>query len=169
MSDLFLAQDLMTSPVKALPYDTPVGEAAKLLNRWKVTGAPVLDLEGRPLGVFTLKDLARYVQNELTKLPAIDPGVERELETRGHVPEGEEFRGFEQTPVTEFMTLGVATVFPESTFEEVARTMGSLGIHRVFVMTEAGTLVGVITTMDVLKWIDRGFLSRKAARKREAV
>lgn len=171
MTGLVLAKDLMTSPVKSLAFDTGVGDAAGLLNRWKVSGAPVLDAEGRPLGVFTLRDLARYVQDRLAEFPALHPGRGRELETRGEVPEGEAFPSeeFRRTPVTEFMTLGIAGVFPESTFEEVARSMCSLGIHRVFVTTEEGRLVGVITTLDVLKWIDRGFRARKAARRKQAV
>lgn len=161
MSEALLAKDLMTSPVKTLAHDTSVVEAAKLLLRWKISGAPVVDASGRLLGVFTLRDLARYVQGRLVELPVVDRRRERILETREPVPPDYHFEGFEQSTVADLMTLGVASVFPESTFEEVARSMCSLGIHRVFVLTEAGKLEGVITTMDVLRWIDRGFLARK--------
>jgi CBS domain-containing protein len=68
--------------------------------------------------------------------------------------------------VKEFMTRGLFTVFPEATIEEVIRTMTSFKIHRVFVIDEKeGTLEGVITTMDVLRWLE-GRKSRRRNNKR---
>ena len=59
------------------------------------------------------------------------------------------------------MTPGLFTVFPEATLDEVVRTMASQKIHRVFVISEKGDLEGVITTMDVLNWVDRKFAVQK--------
>jgi CBS domain-containing protein len=149
MSKTIRARDLMNRPVCQLQAQTPVRDAAAFLLRHGISGAPVLDERGQWVGVFTQNDLARYVQNRL------GPGTsERTLEGREIVvnlftlpPEK-----FGETPVREFMTPGMYTVFPEATMDEVIHTMTSFKIHRVFVIDEKdGALLGVITSMDLLR------------------
>ena len=155
-----LAQDLMSRPVYQLTSWTPLGDAAAFLLRHEISGAPVLDEHGKWIGVFTQNDLARAVQSRL-----IEPEVRRTLETREPVVDvfalpPEELR---RTPVRSFMTVGLFTVFPDATVEEVVGTMTKFHIHRVFVIDEEkGTLLGVITTMDVL----RGMKPARAGHKR---
>ena len=150
---LTLASDLMSRPVRQLTSWTPVGEAAAFLLRHGISGAPVIDEHGKWIGVFTQNDLARAVQSRL-----ILPEVQRTLETREPAVDlfalpPEEIR---RTPIRAFMTLGLFTVFPEATVEEVAATMTNFHIHRVFVIDEdRGSLLGVITTMDVLRGMKR--------------
>ncbi len=144
-----LARDLMSRPVFQLTSWTPIAEAAAFLLRHGISGAPVIDEHGKWIGVFTQNDLSRAVQGRL-----IPPEVQRTLETREPVLDlfampPEELR---RTPVRKFMTLGLYTVFPDATVDEVVRTMTRFHIHRVFVIDEAkGNLLGVITTMDVLR------------------
>jgi len=153
MRNIALARDLMSRPVRQVTAETPVRDAAAFLLRHGISGAPVIDQHGQWAGVFTLNDLARCVQRRMSP-----PGPERTLETREAVidllalPREELGR----TPVRRFMTRGLFTVFPAATVEEVVRTMTSFKIHRVFVIDEKeGTLLGVITTMDVLRWMDQ--------------
>lgn len=149
-----VARDLMSRPVRQLTAWTPVGEAAAFLLRQGISGAPVIDEHGKWIGVFTQNDLARAVETRLMPFPA----VERSLETREPLADvlarpSEELR---KTPVREFMTRGLFTVFPEATMEEVIHTMTHFRVHRVFVIDEIdGALLGVITTMDVIRWLER--------------
>jgi len=155
--ELILARDVMTRPVRRLTVEALVPDAAAFFLRHGISGAPVTGSQGRPVGVFTLSDLARAVQRRLLKHAAPD----RTLEAREPVPEGLSLEGFEKTTVGELMTPGLYTVFPEATLDEVVRTMASQRIHRVFVISEKGDLDGVITTMDVLNWVDRRFASQR--------
>jgi tRNA nucleotidyltransferase (CCA-adding enzyme) len=167
MSKNVLARELMSRPVRQLTAQTPVRDAAAFLLRHGISGAPVLDEHGRWIGVFTQNDLARSVQVRI-----VPPRLRRTLESREPVVDllalpAEELG---RTPVKEFMTRGLFTVFPEATIEEVIRTMTSFKIHRVFVIDEKeGTIEGVITTMDVLRWLEgrksrRGNNNRKTQR-----
>lgn len=158
------ARELMVRPVRKLISDATVRDAADFLLRWGISGAPVVDAHGRWVGVFTLNDIARHVQNRLVELPVIDPKQERTLETREEIPEGFHFEGFEDTRVGDLMTPGLYSVFPDATLEEVVRTMTGQKIHRVFVITEGGEIEGVITSMDVLKWMERRYRDWNAAR-----
>jgi len=152
MNKIIRAEDLMSRPVCRLMCWTPLRDAAAFLLRHGISGAPVLDEHGNWIGVFTQNDLARCVQDRLA--PA---GSERTLEARETAanlfslpPEK-----FGETPVREFMTAGMYTVFPEATMEEVIHTMTSFKIHRVFVIDEKdGSLEGVITSMDILRRMD---------------
>jgi CBS domain-containing protein len=47
------AADLMTAPVMTIPEKTPLREAARLLLRANISGAPVVDATGRCLGVLS--------------------------------------------------------------------------------------------------------------------
>ena len=163
-----IAKDLMSRPVRRLTTSASARDAAEFLLRWGISGAPVEDEHGRWVGVFSLSDLARHVQDRLVKLPTVDPKRERTLETREEIPSGFGFEGFEDTRVGDLMTGGLYSVFPEATLEEVVRAMSAQKIHRLFVITDKGTIEGVITTMDVLKWMDGQFRERRAARHARA-
>ena len=57
------ASDLMTAPVVTLPPDLPLREAARLLDQEQISGAPVVDAEGRCVGVET-DDGERHLAGE---------------------------------------------------------------------------------------------------------
>jgi CBS domain-containing protein len=153
MNKSLVARDVMSHPVCQLQSLTPVRDAAAFLLRHGISGAPVLDEHGHWAGVFTQNDLARYVQNRI-----IPSAQARSLESREQVPDPFTLPSdeFGRTPVKEVMTPGMFTVFPEATLAEVIHAMTSFKIHRVFVISEReGELVGVITTMDILRRLDR--------------
>jgi predicted transcriptional regulator len=164
-----LAKELMTRPVRRLTTTASVRDAAAFMLRWGISGAPVEDEHGRWVGVFSLSDLAKHVQDRLVKLPTIDPKEERTLETREEIPSGFGFEGFEDTRVGDLMTGGLFSVFPEATLEEVVRALTTQKIHRLFVISDKGKLLGVITTMDVLKWMEKRYRERRRASPARAV
>ena len=137
--------------MRRLTTEANVRDAAEFLLRWGISGAPVEDAHGRWVGVFTLNDLARHVQDRLVKLPTVDPKAERSLETREEIPPGFGFEGFEDTRVGDLMTGGLYSVFPEATLEEVVRAMADRRIHRLFVINEKGGLEGHKKGSDVHK------------------
>jgi len=147
-----LARDLMRHPVRQLTAWSTVRDAAAFLLRQGISGAPVVDEHGQWVGVFTQNDLARFLQNRIVPRHA-----ERTLESREAVADLSALFSDQigNTPVREFMTAGLYTVFPEATLDEVVHTMTTFKVHRVFVIgEEGGELLGIITTMDILRWMD---------------
>ncbi len=147
--ETLLARDLMTRPVKRLTASTPLRDAAAFFVRHGISGAPVVDARGRWLGVFTQRDLARHVQERMV----VTRG-ERTLESREPAlgETGDPAPDFGRTPVRALMTRGLYTVFPDATLGEVMRALVSFSVHRIFVIDEKdGELLGVITTLDVLR------------------
>jgi len=54
-----LIRSLMTSPAVTVSGDTPVGDAMRLLDAHRITALPVVDRDGRLLGVVSEADLLR--------------------------------------------------------------------------------------------------------------
>src|SRR5271166_3903953 len=54
------AADLMVSPVVTIPQGTSLREAARLLHQSDISGAPVVDPQGRCLGVLSSSDFVTW-------------------------------------------------------------------------------------------------------------
>jgi len=142
----------MVRPVRRLTSRTPVGEAAAFLASHAISGAPVEDDHGRWIGVFSISDLSRAVASRLCSPPA-----ERSLEVREPVSPNAplSLETLASLQVVDLMTPGMVTVFPDSSVDEVLRSLLNFKVHRVFVIdAESGTLEGVITTRDLLRWLE---------------
>ena len=165
------AWQLMSRPVRRLSMNARVGDAAEFLRRWGISGAPVLDVHGRPVGVFSLKDLAAHLGNRMLDLPMVDPSAERVRQTGESIPEGEEFHieRIDDARVSDLMTPTILCVDPDAPLLEAVRIMQMNAIHRVFVRRGDGPLEGVITTMDILRWVGGETGSAKLIESRQKV
>ncbi len=156
MVKTLLARDLMTRPVKRVWADTPIREAASFLRRHRITGVLVVDDRGRPIGVFTLTDLAEHVRRRLLLPPAVPAREARAKATGEGIPlrRGWQVEALDEATVSEVMSPRIVLVKPTATAPQLARLMADRGHHRVFV-EEGGEAAGVVTSMDVLRWIGR--------------
>ena len=169
MTDEVRVRDLMSRPVRKLTMNARVRDAADFLRRWGISGAPVVDLHGRPVGVCSLNDLAGHLAGSLLDLPTVDPEKERVRSTGESLPEngGFHFEGIDDTRVCDLMTPSILCVDPDAPFREAVRVMQKHSIHRVFARRGDGPLEGVITTMDVLRWVGGEPLPAKRADVRQ--
>ena len=122
------AKDVLTPNVVRVTADMEVGAVAQLFGNEAITGAPVVDGEGRVVGVISQSDLLGHV---LTPAPA------------GRPP----------TTVRDIMTPMAVTVEEETPLDEVAARMAQYGIHRVVVVDQAQRVRGIVTSMDLVLWV----------------
>lgn len=150
------AEDLMKTPIVDVDADSPLGEAARLMNEHQVSGLLVTDQSGAAVGVVSLSDIVSYLAG--LERPAGEPGGFYRLGQPSFEEGGE--GGMErleetdegplwETTVAELMAEEIITVPPGASVPEVARTLWERRIHRVFVAGPDGP-AGVISTMDVL-------------------
>lgn len=144
-----LAKDIMTSQVITVTKDTTVTEVARLLIEHKVSGLPVIDQEGRVVGMVSEGDL--IYQDKKLHTPAF-------LEILGGViylenPQrlGQDLSKMTAVKVAEIMTPKLYTVKEESTIEDIATIMIERQVNRVPVVDGAGKLVGIVSRQDVVK------------------
>ncbi|MGH7562962.1 MAG: IMP dehydrogenase [Gemmatimonadota bacterium] len=111
---------LIQSPVTLGP-DRPIGEARRLMNRYGISGVPVVEDGGRLLGIITNRDL----------LFETDPRrVVREVMTADE---------------------GLITAPVGTTLEQAERLMGENKIEKLPIVDAEHRLKGLITVRDILK------------------
>lgn len=142
MLDAETAEDLMMPDPVSLPQGATVRDAAALFTDKQISAAPVIDDAGRPVGVLSRTDIVRHVQDTVR---AVDEKSEPP-------PEGTVSGETNEVLIDEIMTPAVLSIPPSASVIEVVAMMLGLGqVHRLFVIDEAGTLVGVISARDVLR------------------
>ena len=151
------ARDIMETRVITLSPNDPLSNVHRLFSDEEIHGAPVVDDEGRVLGIITSMDLLRAASDEHESARG-DPSYFRELfEISGpdweEAPEGFLERLRERV-TGEFMTEDVACVGVDATIPEIARTLRGNRIHRVLVV-EDEVLQGIITTFDLVGLLEK--------------
>jgi CBS domain-containing protein len=139
------AGDLMTRDVVMIPRPMSLRAAAHRLAQSGVSGAPVVDEEGRCVGVLSMTDLVRWLDR--SPAPAHRPTGAPCFCSDWQVTELEELPADE---VGRYMTQDVVTATPDTGIGDLARAMLAAHIHRVFVLSESGRPVGVVSSTDVL-------------------
>jgi CBS domain-containing protein len=113
----------MTAEVVVATPRTTLAEAARLLAQKEISGLPVVDLEGRVVGIMTEGDVLNVL-------------------LRSASPE---------TPIHAIMTTQVVTVDEFTPTDSVIRLLRENHFHHLPV-TRQGVVVGLITPQDVLRY-----------------
>ncbi|MET9359649.1 CBS domain-containing protein [Streptomyces sp. NPDC006632] len=132
--------DVMTTTVVTVTPDAGFKEIVAALERWRVAAVPVIEGEGRVVGVISEADL-------LTK-----------EEFRRHGPGMiEQMRRLDDTAkagstrARELMTSPAVTVHADATIAQAARLMAGRGVKRLPVVDNHGVLEGIVSRADLLK------------------
>jgi len=147
---IYQARDIMNPDVIAVPSTMDLRDLGKLFLEKSISGAPVVDAEGRLEGVISQTDLIYYNLTRGDEL-VFDSHFYQNARVDGqHVPAGFQFEDFNTGCVADVMTPVVHSVRESATVESVARMMTRKHIHRV-VVQKGRKLVGVISALDVLR------------------
>jgi CBS domain-containing protein len=174
-------RDIMKVEVLTVTSDTPVRRLARLLTDEEISGVPVVDSDGRPLGVVSATDVVRLAANDTDvrvratrartegRLPDPD-GEEQEADPHGFfLPEDAPFAAerllgqipeseFDAADVRDIMTPVSFTVGPDADITDLAEFLVRGRIHRALVV-DAEKLVGIVTSGDVLRAVAQGELN----------
>ena len=132
------AADLMTPDVVSIGEGAGIREAVELLTHRGISGAPVIDDAGRPVGVVSRTDLLIH-----------------DRQTVEYVGGPAASGGGRATCVGDIMTPMVFALGPEAPARRVVSQMLDWKVHRLFVVDEGGVLIGVISALDVLSGLTR--------------
>lgn len=148
------AKNIMTkNPITFTPTMS-VKEAAKILAEKDIGGAPVLDNNGRLVGIVTESDL--IVQDVRLRFPTYIELLDGYLYLPGSLEHfEEEFKKAIGAEVADVMTMEVITVDEGTSIEDIATLMVEEDIGRVPVMS-GDRVVGIVTKGDIVRAISRG-------------
>ncbi len=142
------AKDIMTRNVVTVTPDTDILQAAKRLLENHFNGLPVVDDEGRLLGILCQDDL--IVQQKQVPLPSVFTLLDGMIPLFSGKQMEKEVEKMVAMKVSQAMTPNPRTVDPETAIEDIATIMVRKNIHTLPVL-EKGKLVGVIGKEDVLR------------------
>ena len=115
---------VMTKDPVTVGVDVPVYEAMKLLVEKNVTGLPVVDAQGKLVGVITEKDMLRLLYQEAVR----------------------------ENRVEDFMTRDVVAFTTSDSVVDVCECLIQNSFRRVPIVEE-GRLVGIVSRSDLIKCI----------------
>jgi len=135
----------MTRQAIAVHEDMDIAEALRILVRNCISGLPVINDEGRVVGIITELDI---ITSEFTKDRGLFEDLERSFLKR---------QAKKKVKVKEVMTSPPVTITPEEDIRVAARLLSEKGIKRLPVVDEKGRLVGIISRADIVRAIGEGW------------
>jgi len=128
-------REMMTERPHTTRADTPVKEAAREMVRWRVSALPVVEVDGRLVGMLSSRDLVRDLLGSYLQ------GGDAGRPTPSKPP---------RRTVRDVMTRQVLCVSPDEPLAEVASLMTNKDVERVPVVRD-GLLVGFLTRGDIVR------------------
>jgi CBS domain-containing protein len=140
------AADLMTTPVRTIPQEMSLREAAHLLTRDSISGAPVVDADGRCIGVLSSSDFVTWA------------GKDGNGKAIHFIAPWGETIAIDDSPdsaIRHYMTAQPVTVAPTAPIGELAQKMVDAHIHRILVVVDQNRAQGIVTSTDILAAVAR--------------
>lgn len=145
------AADLMTLNPVSINQKATIKEALALFTNKGFTVAPVIDNAVRAIGVLSSSDILVYDREKVDyAIPAEENGPMRTKDGES-IRRGFRVENVDKTRVADLMTPAVFSVRPETPASQVIAEMLRLHVHHLFVVDRTGTLVGVISPLDILR------------------
>ncbi|WP_317440832.1 CBS domain-containing protein [Streptomyces collinus] len=136
----YIVSDVMTQTVAAVGCRAPFKEIVQLMQDWQVSALPVIEGEGRVVGVVSEADL-------LPKEELRDDPDASYLQLRQPV----DVAKAAALTAGDLMSSPAVTVRGGAALAEAARIMAHEGVKRLPVVDGAGLLAGLVSRADLLK------------------
>jgi len=117
---------IMTKKVVSVNASKKISDAIELMKQQNLGGLPVVDDKNRVRAIITERDIANMFADRISDIT-----------------------------VAQLMSERVITALPKTTIFEVERTMTTQGFRRLPITSE-DKLVGIITTMDIIRFFGTG-------------
>ena len=135
------AKEIMTENVVFVKRDTSLLEIAEIMANNEISGLPVVDEEGKVIGVISEKDfLSRMGAKSSMEF------IARFLKNKGDITEP-----ILKQKAGDIMTSPALTVNEDTSISEITDIFKAKNINRVPVINEKGKLVGIISRADALQ------------------
>lgn len=145
------AGELMTKNPVSINQNASLKEALALFTNKCFTVAPVIDDAGRAVGVLSSSDI---LVHDREKVEYLAPAKETSPMTTSNgesIGRGFQVENVDTTRVTDLMTPAIFSVTRDTPAPKVISEMLKLHVHHLFVVDHGGTLIGVISPLDILR------------------
>ncbi|MBV8757084.1 MAG: CBS domain-containing protein [Deltaproteobacteria bacterium] len=128
IADIVPLTEIMTRDMTVVRADLSVRHLPDLIARHRIGCVPVVDERGRPIGMITKTDVIAHLITPQGELPRIAGEV--------------------MLPIT-------IAVSERATIAHAASLMSAEDIHHLLVVDLDGVLTGVVSTLDIVRWLAR--------------
>ncbi|HZD71837.1 MAG TPA: CBS domain-containing protein [Actinomycetes bacterium] len=135
-----MVADVMTAPVVSVEPDTSFKGMIQRLTEHQISALPVVDGDGRLLGIVSETDLVRKEERQAGDPAPILAGLvwrRQHTETHG-------------TRAADFMSAPAITIPPGASLQAAARLLHERNVRHLPVVDSDGRLVGIIARRDLL-------------------
>jgi len=146
----YAAQDIMSKTILSVKPDTTVKELAKFFLEHQLSGAPVLDEQGKLVGIVTEGDVIFRDAN--VHLPTVVTIFDSIIYLENPHKYEHELQKIIGGKVADIMTQDIVTITPQTSMQEMATIMHEKKRHLLPVM-EQEQLVGIVGKADLVKAI----------------
>ncbi|MHB8279797.1 MAG: CBS domain-containing protein [Candidatus Humimicrobiaceae bacterium] len=153
MTDL-LAKDIMTKKVITINQDASIEELTGLLLDNNISGVPVVDNDGKMIGIATEGDI--IVKDTDLHFPRYFKLLDSIIYLESLTKFKNSLKKHLAIKVSEIMTADVISCSPETPVDDIANTMVENKINRIPVLSADGKPAGIITRADIIKSMVRG-------------
>jgi CBS domain-containing protein len=147
-----MAKDIMSTDVTTVDFEDRLTDVYQIFLEKEISGAPVIGEDDRIVGVVSIRDLLRAIEEES------DPGLDESYYFHNYdnwprsegLSEIEDFQDrLGRRTVAEVMTNNVISVSPSVPVDKIAALVRLNHIHRVLVLDDE-KLVGLVSLFDLI-------------------
>jgi len=142
------AVDIMTKEVKTVTEETSVRDLARILTENRIGSVPVVDADGKLIGIVTESDLIEQDKN--LHIPTVISLFDWIIYLESEKKFERELKRMTARTVGDIYTRDVITIAPSTPVSEIADTMSNRKIHTLPVVDE-GRLVGIVSRIDIIR------------------
>jgi predicted transcriptional regulator len=144
---------IMTRRVAVVRDSLSVESLTKFLLEHGITSAAVSDEYGTLVGHVSMIDLVRerYLNGETEEDASARKQMRRE--SNENLRSGFHLEPAPRARVSDIMMPFVLRLSERASIDEAAAVMAREGVHRILVVSESNTVVGIVSALDVLKWL----------------
>ena len=143
-------EDLMTEKVITTTPDTPLMEAVSVLTKHSFNGLPVVDKEGKLVGLLTEHNMISndsYVHLKTLIKLVTEIGFYKNDKT----PIKEDLKKILALKVSDMMSMGPKTIKPNASVEEASHLFADPKNNPLPVVNDSGFLIGILSLSDLTK------------------
>lgn len=147
---------VMTAPVRCATPEMSIEALTGMFLETGISAVPVVDGDGKAVGIVSKTDVLRayYEGNDdyVMEPPEANPTAEQvslDLGPGFHVD------SLDHGSVADVMTHLVFDVGADASLSRAAALMAYEGVHRVVVSAPDGRAIGIVSSLDILRWLAR--------------
>ena len=138
-------KEIMAKDVVSVKPDDNARDAISLLFKMEISGLPVINTEGKLVGMFTEKDVLKQI------LPSYLEKVGRFVYEENPKSIKNKFQDLANLSVSQLMRREVITIDEETSLCEAARIILIQKIRRIPVLDKEKRVVGIVAREDIVK------------------